>query len=970
MPTRHEALSEHEAQASASSSRDAGTSDASATESNADTSSRRHLLRACVRVSLLSAIVLTTVALLSIAIADSGIVKTTDGVFFPASHEFTEFAESMRPGWFATYGPVDSRAFEGGVVRTHVPFPSFALAPGESVHPVVPPAGFTAAFNAVVRVPQAGAYRFIAEGEGGRCEINVTSASLPRPVSAAVDLGEARCETAWVSLPAGDVAIRVGFTRTGDKPTRLRVMWEKRGTGDQGFAPEPIPVTFCSPPPFGIRHAEAGLAVHRGRVLLAELNCISCHEAGPGATKPLPAPDLTAIGARADPAWILAYIEDPQRHKPGGPMPRILTDSRQDKADAANIVHFLMSLSPEVDTSAAATETAVLELGKRIFHSVGCVACHGPLDGSLDRTPGYAPPVPYGNLAQKWHPAALSAFLQDPVSVHPSGRMPSLSLTQAEADAVATYLVRTWGPASTATFTVDQSKVAAGRAAFAARGCASCHTVTENAWRVESTLRARPIAVLRPDRGCLRERDTATPRYTLSAAQRADLVAAIDHLKRWGTQPRSPAPVDMGRITLDAMQCRVCHESCGVGGVHPAIRGYFHSDDEAELGDEGRLPPVITDVGAKLTSAWLRELMLEGGRARPYMRTRMPQFGSAAVGGAPKIFPAAAGVWPDSDAPDPIVDSDLVQAGRRLVGAEGLNCISCHVVGSAPPAGTPGPDITKFASRLRYEWWIRYVMAPERIKPGTRMPSFYMTGQSGITDVLGGDPRRQADAMWAYFTLGEHAPLPEGLPRVNEFEVRVGERPVILRTFLRSAGSRGIAVGYPSGTHFAFDAENVRLVEAWRGSFLDASAAWAGRGGQATDAQGSRAWTAPPGPPLVIGKRPGSWPLRGGAEAGYAFRGYSLDAAGTPTFMYDIGDVRVEERFEPGPSEAIVRTFRVSNLPPGAAVWLNTGPGVERHTALDNVADIVAGGDDSRQILGVTPRDAAKPMRFSITIMP
>lgn len=916
------------------------------------------------------AVVLLTAIPVTLAIVYSRPSMDVEGDFTAVVVE-SAAPEPMRPGWLATYGPVDARSFDGGVIRTHASAPTFALTPGQSVHPIVPASGLTASFNAIVKVPEGGAYRFIIEGEGGKVEINITGASLSRPVSATTDLSAnaGRCETAWVSLAAGDVAVRIGFERAGDKPARLRPLWEKQGVGDAGFMPEPIPVMLCSPPPFGVRDAQTGLAVHRGRVLLAHMGCVSCHDGGAGATKAVPGPDLSAIGSRADPAWILAWIENPQKHAPGGPMPSVLSDSRQDKADAQAILHFLMSVSPQPDTSAAATEPAVHALGERLFHSVGCVACHGPLDveGGGMRAE-FVPRVPFGNLAQKWRPAALSAFLQDPVAVHPSGLMPSFNLTQAEADAMATYLVGKWGAASTAEFTVEPSRVAAGRAAFASRGCASCHGVTENAWRVESTLKARSLGDLRADRGCLSQRDTRTPRYTLTPDQRADLTAAIDHIKKWGTRPRSPAPVDMGRLTLDVMQCRACHESCGVGGVPQGINAYFHSDEEAELGDEGRLPPNLTDVGAKLTTHWLRQIMLEGGRARPYMRTRMPQFGTAAVGGAPTIFPAAAGVWPDSDSPDPVVSSDLVQAGRRLVGVEGLNCISCHVVGSAPPAGTPGPDIYAFAERLRYDWWIRYVMAPGRIKDGTRMPAFYMTGQGAITDVLGGDPRKQADAMWAYFTLGEHAPAPDGLPRMNEFAVHVGERPVILRTFLRSAGSRGIAVGYPAGTHFAFDAENVRLVEAWRGSFLDASAAWAGRGGQSTDAQGTRAWIAPPGPAIIVGNRPDTWPTRAGAEAGLKFRGYSIDAAGVPTFMYDSGDVRIEERFEPTGTNQVLRTFTITGA--DSTIWVNTGPHATGSAAIDNVARIETAGQDSRQLLGVEARDTVRPVRFSITITP
>ena len=45
------------------------------------------------------------------------------------------------------------------------------------------------------------------------------------------------------------------------------------------------------------------------------------------------------------------------------------------------------------------------------------------------------------------------------------------------------------------------------------------------------------------------------------------------------------------------------------------------------LGPQGRLPPPLTGVGAKLQSKWLREVLIQGRSIRPYMNTRMPQFG-------------------------------------------------------------------------------------------------------------------------------------------------------------------------------------------------------------------------------------------------------------------------------------------------------------------------------------------------------
>ena len=59
----------------------------------------------------------------------------------------------------------------------------------------------------------------------------------------------------------------------------------------------------------------------------------------------------------------------------------------------------------------------------------------------------FVPGRPLGDLAGKYTVASLAAFLQDPLKVRPSGRMPGLNLTGTEASDLANflpYLMRVW----------------------------------------------------------------------------------------------------------------------------------------------------------------------------------------------------------------------------------------------------------------------------------------------------------------------------------------------------------------------------------------------------------------------------------------------------------------------------------------------------------------------------------------------
>src|SRR5262249_3522637 len=144
---------------------------------------------------------------------------------------------------------------------------------------------------------------------------------------------------------------------------------------------------------------------------------------------------------------------------------------------------------------------------------------------------------------------------------------------------------------------VDTKKAEAGRAAFAARGCASCHMIgsEEGAKNVASEVKAKGIWELDPKAGGLSDKDTKTPRNTLTTNQRGAVASAIGALKQWvgdkGTKAVAFAPIDAGRLTVDANGCRRCHEYEASGGIAENLDKYFTTLGEADLGEEGRRPP-------------------------------------------------------------------------------------------------------------------------------------------------------------------------------------------------------------------------------------------------------------------------------------------------------------------------------------------------------------------------------------------
>jgi mono/diheme cytochrome c family protein len=671
------------------------------------------------------------------------------------------------------------------------------------------------------------------------------------------------------------------------------------------------------------------------RVPVEHWGCTNCHLPDAGNEQRIgrrPGPELGRVGERAGAEWLRRWIGDPASLRTAPTMPRLFGESEQDRADLEAVVQFLADRGQPAG-GRAATEEALMASGRELYHQVGCVNCHGALDSpavvfSDDFLSREIPEPfvfsPFSDLAGKWYPRALAAFLRDPVAVHRDGRMPAMNLSESESDHLAAYLLSKFEPASQV-LESRRELVQRGREVFGERGCQACHSVGELEFEPFQAPNLAALASSNAAGGCLSSGEWRGPRYDFPAPPLVRMFAS--GIRAANQAQVSDARLDYLERMINRLNCRACHEIEGEGGVPEDLRAYCVSlDEKADLGDEGRFPPHLNGVGAKLTTGWFEQVLFESGRARPYLATRMPQFG-AAVEGFSELFAHRAGIEANSDAEWPEVTDARVLAGREMMGMQAAACVSCHSFDGLPAIGTPGPDMTQFATRLRYEWWDAYIKDPAGFKPGTRMPLFCdesERGQSVFDEPFGGDFQAQTDAMWAYFSLGDFMPAPEDVGAPKSLVLTVGDHPRVFRTFLDSAGSRGIAVGFPLGIHYAYDAKGARLMEVWQGEFLDASGAWAGRGGNSTGARGEVLWKHPGGPTIVIGKKPAAWPEAVGAEAATQFKGYRVGSDGGPVFQYTIGEVLVVEQIVPllAPRRRLERRFVFKGVPPGENLWI------------------------------------------------
>jgi len=367
------------------------------------------------------------------------------------------------------------------------------------------------------------------------------------------------------------------------------------------------------------------------------------------------------------------------------------------------------------------------------------------------------------------------------------------------------------------------------------------------------------------------------------------------------------------------------------------------------------------------------------------MLARMPKFGGATRGMAATF--AAVDSVDLATTESPFLKADgLAAAGRQILDT---GCVSCHPVRGERLPGVVGVDLEGVADRLRPEWLHKFLYDPGRLKPRTRMPTFFPNGKSALKDVLEGDVEMQLAAMWSYLSDIRDQPLPEKIEqgRVHNFELIPEERPVILRTFMKDAGTHAIAVGFPEQVHVAFDAEAVRMAQFWKGRFLDAHATWFNRFTPPAEPLGHDVLNLPSGGPFAELVTTTDWPSVTGEEAGYVFRGYRLDKSGTPTFLYRFRRWDIEDRVSPGGENFILRQIQVresdhsASTPESAPIWFRalSGETITRDTPNqctsgvqvtvtvdDSTGDRLLRQSDGKSFHWVIPVNPAEPSTLTV----
>lgn len=715
-----------------------------------------------------------------------------------------------------------------------------------------------------------------------------------------------------------------------------------------------------------------------GELLINELRCTACHASNLNQPMERSAPDLSDVGSRIDPSFLKRFLTDPSATHAGSSMPNMLSSySEVERAEVAEaLTHYLISQSSR-SFSAKTNVKPDVDLGKQLFHTVGCVACHSPreektrdltpeeqvrkelLDDVVDREDSVntkTAAVDLSHVPSKFSSTSLSEFLFQPLKVRSAGRMPDMKLTPQEAQAIASYLLSDQTRVSDA-IVPNENLVERGKKHFVELNCVACHRLGDAQPKpLVVALRKADVA-----RGCIATQADATsrsPRYSLTEKETQSIVSALKE-----TQHADADELVVAK-TLTTFNCIACHVRDEYGGVAEDRNAYFETT-EKNLGEDGRIPPPLTLLGAKLRPEWLKKVLFDGESVRPYMLTRMPQFGEQNLRHFPDLVHRVDKLESEPlDIPSPESDTrekskedrerekSLRTAGRELLGQQGVYCVACHNFNGKPAPVNKGIDLMTTFERLQPGWFNNFVRNPGKYRPRIVMPYSWPDGVAAHDKILDGNTQMQIEAIWYYLSLGTSAADPPGIRRVDTV-LSVADTARTYRGRSSVAGFRGIAVGFPERLSYAFNAETGTLSAIWQGEFIRVDRGGQGSGGFNPAAPAIQLAHDVSFAELKSDDTP--WPLRPvmSKEApvnpdplypknlGYQFKGYYLDAGQVPTFMYRVGQIEIEDRsiaVRKNEQVELVRSIQF-NSPENTSIWFRALTGETEKLQSDSQFD-------------------------------
>ena len=536
------------------------------------------------------------------------------------------------------------------------------------------------------------------------------------------------------------------------------------------------------------KYAEDAPLLADGQRLFEQVGCTGCHLVKGYENIPKIAPSLRKISAKVDPGWMVRWIENPHKFRPRTRMPNF--DLKPD--DAIAIASYIWSQSKEEGDKwtqenplpAGLREGDANEAakGKKLVETIGCKGCHGFAEGEFTTPLGKEKDlVPnLKDVASKVGPQWIYHWIKNPRGFAPDTRMPSLRLADDEARAITTYLTTLGAKpepmAGIEEKLADAKNIKRGESLVRKWGCFGCHDIKgmEKESRIGAELttfgskKVEELAFgnrtdiketwddwtyhkLKTPRIYATERiDQLMPQFNLADEDIKALRIALGGFRELKVGKRYQADQGLrtqqvveGRRLMQQYNCVGCHEIENRGGF---VRKYYQEN-------VALAPPPLNGEGEKVQSQWFFGFLKAPVPLRPWLDIRMPTFGLSDdhttqlvnfFNGLSKVE------QPYAYIDDKNIPPEHIEAAKVLTSKDYFNCFSCHMQGAKTPEGPKegwAPDLTMARQRLNPNWILKWLKDPQKVQPGTKMPSFY---PGGPDNVLGGKEDLQIEALRDY----------------------------------------------------------------------------------------------------------------------------------------------------------------------------------------------------------------------------
>ena len=371
-----------------------------------------------------------------------------------------------------------------------------------------------------------------------------------------------------------------------------------------------------------------------GASLYGESFCASCHAVQNAAGNLVGGdigPELTRVGSKVKPEWLQAWLKNPRIYDSGTQMPHYrLSDSQ-----VATLTEFLQAkadsdLLANVHLEAATPEQVAN--GKRLVSDYGCASCHEI--AGIRKPDNFAPELsrigskPVTQLVflpevQHTLPDYIAGKMKQPRAFGKGLKMPQYNFSAAQIDSLATALLAlndraaNLPPSLTVAAAPESDYQPAGHAGklMTDLACFSCHRINGHGgtmapdltWEGSSVQRQWLIDFLKNPNTLRPALIRRMPKFNLTDGEvneLTDYIMTVYQNPQVDRDSMPPSGYPQGQVELGK---QLFYGKYACQGCHIV-------DTKA---DKGYIGPTLTQVGSRLTAAWIFAWMKNPQALRP-----------------------------------------------------------------------------------------------------------------------------------------------------------------------------------------------------------------------------------------------------------------------------------------------------------------------------------------------------------------